>query len=232
MMSRCGRRESKASLTGTIAVTAMARTWPTEASNASRSTAGRLYTVKPASPLVMTGRDGPASSTSVRWSGNDPLLQRSVRDIVGRASAADARDQGRHFRPIASIFFGKAFAHEALFDAQFEQQRTGKQCEGQQAAPLAKRDGGAQDRQQQAGINRMADQAVRAGAYKLVILLDSDRAAPVAAKIMACPNGKSDAGGNHDQPEPIRAHRRWQKTLVEPGQPAIRPCQQRCGQHR
>ena len=91
-------------------------------------------------------------------------------------------------------------------------------------------DGGSQDSEEQAGIDRVTDDRVGTTANKLVVLFDGDGAAPIAPQMRARPDGEGKPGDHHQQSEQIDDHRVGKKTCAEPRQPRSANGQQHgCG---
>src|SRR5262247_790472 len=130
----------------------------------------------------------------------------------------DQRDEGRHFGGVACVLLGKDLAHEALLDADLAQDPAREQDERDQAAPLAERDGGAEDRREQPGVDRVADNAIRAGADELVPLHQRDGAAPVVSQVMPCPGREGETGGEQGRARPVGSRALRQEALGQPAQ--------------
>ena len=128
------------------------------------------------------------------------------------------RDQGGGVPGVIGVFFAELGAHPLFFHAELDPEREEEESEGEESAHLGDGDGHAEESGQNAGVDGMADQGVGTGGDQFVVLLDGDGAAPVAAEVLARPDGEEKAGDGDgcSQPEGPKASR--PELEVEPGQ--------------
>ena len=94
---------------------------------------------------------------------------------------------------IHGIRLPKLGTHPLLFHAELQPQHNQHKDKADDPAHLGECDGGAKKPGQNAGVDGVAYEGVGAGGNQLVALLNGDRAAPVAAEVMARPDGEENA---------------------------------------
>ena len=77
---------------------------------------------------------------------------------------------------------GELFEHHFFFLGRFSPEADGDEEEADEAADVPLLDGGGEGHGEQASVDRMADEPVRAAHDQFVIFFQRDRAAPVASE--------------------------------------------------
>src|SRR5580658_7741739 len=111
------------------------------------------------------------------------------------------RDQCFHFALIATILIAELLDHQGLFDAGLQPPAGQEEPETDQTADLVHAEGGAQQTQQNPGVNGMANQRVGAAQDQLMPLLQSNLAAPVLSQDETRPYRKCKTASGHRQAE-------------------------------
>ena len=94
---------------------------------------------------------------------------------------------------------------------------------GEERADFAESDGGAKKREQNAGVNGMANHSVGAGTDELVPFLERDNAAPVCAEMPARPKRDADSGGGQQNAKPFAEGASGKKAIAQPAVVSLRP---------
>src|SRR5579863_5775017 len=100
---------------------------------------------------------------------------------------------------------------------------------------MSESDRAPESREQQPGINRMPHNRIRTAPDKRMVLLHSDRAAPVSPQIYSRPDREADARRSHDEGDGIRRFRLRNKGIVQQAQtqaPVENQNESRDGQNR
>src|SRR5579885_2872939 len=111
----------------------------------------------------------------------------AYRSASAPASWQTQRQQRRHLGLVAAVGVAEPFDHPAFLQPGLAPQREPGDRDGEHAAPFVARQRGTEEAEQQAGVDRMAHMTIWADAHQFVILLQRDRAAPVAAERAARP---------------------------------------------
>src|SRR5580704_6409611 len=119
---------------------------------------------------------------------------------------------------IGSIRLPKLRTHPLLLYAELGPEPEEQQDETDNPAHLGKRNRGAKKPGQNAGVDGVTDQGIGAGGNQLVALLNSYGVAPVAAEVMACPDGEEKADDGNSSSNPKRPDARRPELAVEPRQ--------------
>src|SRR5436305_1820231 len=93
---------------------------------------------------------------------------------------------------IADVFLTEFMGHDVLFALGLGGESYDGECQGQHRPPFADDQGGPGDRNQESGVNRVADEPVRTRAHQLVLLLDDYARAPVSPNVNARPYSEGD----------------------------------------
>src|SRR5713226_401632 len=87
----------------------------------------------------------------------------------------------------------------AFFFARLEIKRRQDHAKRDRAAHFAERQSGPREGQQYAGVNRMANRAIRPGVNQLMVRANADRRAPVRAQMPPGPNRQTDPRNRHNR---------------------------------
>ena len=119
---------------------------------------------------------------------------------------------------IGGIRLSKLGAHPLLLLAQLGPEHNEDQDQTDDPAHLGERNHGAKKPGQNAGVDGVAYEGVGAGGNQLVALLNGDRAAPVAAEVMARPDGEEKADDGNRSSNPKWPDARTPERVVKPSQ--------------
>lgn len=106
---------------------------------------------------------------------------------------------------MASVFIiaGAEFLPKELFlTPRFEVKGHPENCKGQPRSGMSFNQDCSQSREENPGVNRMADPLLESGADELMPLFQCDHAAPVRAEADACPNADSETYCREGQSNP------------------------------
>ena len=109
---------------------------------------------------------------------------------------AQARNQRAGGLSVILVFGAEGLAHELFFHAEFDGEGQPEQDDRQQASGIGAGKGGANHAKDDAGVDRVADPGVRAGADEFVFDFDADGTAPVLSEVEAGPDGEGDSEGS------------------------------------
>src|SRR5262245_58267884 len=112
------------------------------------------------------------------------------------------RDKCRNALCVVLVGDTELLSHPLLLDMQLSPERPEGQSNGHDAAPFGARERGTDKCEQQPGVDGMAHEPVRSRGDQLVVLLDCDRATPIAAKVYACLHREEKAGQSERRTDP------------------------------
>ena len=134
---------------------------------------------------------------------------------VSRVRSEEVGHQGGGLSGIGGIRLPKLGAHPLLLHAELEPEHEEDEDENDEPAHLGDCNRHAKKPGQNAGVDGVTDHGIGTGGDQLVALLNGDGAAPVAAEVLARPDGEEKAGDGDggSQPEwpitlPARAGRK------------------------
>src|SRR6202021_485876 len=107
--------------------------------------------------------------------------------------------------------------HPLLLHAELYPEREEEESESDEPAHLGEGNRGAEESGQNARVDGVTGEGVGTGGDQLVVLLDGDGAAPVAAEIQARPDGEQKAGDRDRCSQPEGPKARPPELEVEPG---------------
>src|SRR5205807_152926 len=90
---------------------------------------------------------------------------------------------------------------------------------GKQGADFAESNGGSQKREQNAGVDGMANHAVGTGAYQFVTFFEGDDSAPICAQVPPRPKSYADSRSRQQNAKPFTG---WTCGKEAVSQPAIK----------
>ena len=135
-----------------------------------------------------------------------------------RRRSKDVGHQGGSLSGIGSIRLPKLGAHPFLLHAELDPEHEEDEDENDEPAHLGDCNRHAKKPGQNAGVDWVTDHGIGTGGDQLVALLNGDGAAPVAAEVLARPDGEEKAGDGDGGSQP-----EWPITLrpeldIKPGQ--------------
>lgn len=122
-----------------------------------------------------------------------------------RVSEMKAGNNGPSATAIVVVSHAENSSHEALFELALKFESDIKQDHSDQSSGLADVQRGAQQGQDQTGIDGMADPAIGSGSNQFVPDLDGDRAAPVPGEIGPGPHRESESGDGEGDASDLNA---------------------------
>jgi hypothetical protein len=130
----------------------------------------------------------------------------------------EVRHQGCGLASIGGIRLAELGTHPLFLHAELDPEHEEDENENDEPSHLGDGNRHAKETGQNAGVDGVTDHGIRTGGDQLVVLLNSDGAAPVAAKVLARPDGEQKAGDRDgsSQPEGPKANR--PELEVKPGQ--------------
>lgn len=110
---------------------------------------------------------------------------------------------------ISGICLAELGTHPLFLHAELDPEREEDENENDEPAHLGDGNRHAKKTGQNAGVDGVTDHGIGTGGDQFVALLNSDRAAPVAAEVLARPDGEQKAGDGDasSQPEGPKANR-------------------------
>ena len=138
--------------------------------------------------------------------------------VTRRRRSEEVRHQGGGLTGIGGIRLPKLGTHPLLLHAELDPEHEEDEDENDEPAHLGDGNRHAKEPGQNAGVDGVTDHGIGAGGDQLVALLNGDGAAPVAAEVLARPDGEEKAGDGDgsSQPEGPKASR--PELEVKPGQ--------------
>jgi len=95
---------------------------------------------------------------------------------------------------IGSIRLARLGTHPLFLHAELDPEREEEENENDEPAHLGEGNRGAKEPGQNSGVDGVTDHGIGTGGDQLVVLLNSDGAAPVSAEVHARPDGEQKAG--------------------------------------
>ncbi len=133
----------------------------------------------------------------------------------------DKGDDGFGFGAVGGVGVGELLEHEGFLDFGFEVGVNDEIREDEEVKDAATGDDGAEDGEEEAGIDGVTDVAVGAGHNEFVALLEGGLGAPISAKVAAGPNSEGDAPGAEDEAENFEGAAGFVEMAHQPGETTI-----------
>lgn len=126
--------------------------------------------------------------------------------MIVAATLLTGGHQGRPYKPYLELWkqepgvaavlvelFPELCGQNRFFSAPLDPIGKDDRSESCNASPFVYRQGSADRGEKDPGVDRVPEASIRAGADELMILLESDSAAPILPQVPACPQGESDS---------------------------------------